>query len=188
MTFLLKEMYFRNEDELTQFISQYELRFTDDKSVIDCKASQTAISQQKLLQQLANWKHSVALFRLPFTHSMHTFFAPIYSISTGISHNFRRQRIQQSFKHRAKFFVSSWFGLKLPRRAAIQLLLFNQLANVAKSFPFDAWFGLPISRLVSFRTLFCKTCARSGRNWRRNFLGSKMVSNVLNLSSRRYSW
>lgn len=55
MTFLLKEMYFRNEDELTRFVSQYELQYAGDKSEIDCKASQAAISQQKLLQQqLAN--------------------------------------------------------------------------------------------------------------------------------------
>ena len=51
MTYLYKEMCFRDENEFSQFVSQYDLKLADHKSVIDCKASQMAISQQKLLQQ-----------------------------------------------------------------------------------------------------------------------------------------
>ena len=52
MTFLCKEMCFRDENELIQFLSQYDIKFADrDKRSIDCKATHLAISQQKLLQQ-----------------------------------------------------------------------------------------------------------------------------------------
>lgn len=191
MTFLLKEMYFRNEDELTQFISQYEIKFTDDKSVIDCKASQTAISQQKLLQQLANWKYSVAHFRLTFTHHMHKHSLRHFISYQLVTHIILGDRkIPQSFKHRAKFFVFSWFWLKLSRRAAVLMIPCSISSLMLKSpisflMP-DLVYRFPV---VSFRTLFCKTCARSGRNWLwRKWSGSEMVSNETNVSSRRYSW
>lgn len=45
-------MCFRDENELIQFLSQYDIKFADrDKRSIDCKATHLAISQQKLLQQ-----------------------------------------------------------------------------------------------------------------------------------------
>ena len=59
MAFLYKEMCFRDENELTQFISQYDVKLADDKSAIDCKASQMAITQQKLLQQMSLWENSL---------------------------------------------------------------------------------------------------------------------------------
>ncbi len=170
MTFLLKEMYFRNEDELTRFVSQYEIKFTGDKSVIDCKASQAAISQQKLLQQqLANWNQSSRSF-VPFTHlpmHIHTFapfipYRPATHLILGCRVFHHQQQLPSYISSkqflRAKFLVSSCFfdeQLLCCWSASFISLMWSQSASSS----FDAWFGLPISTGFVPNTLLQDLCS-----------------------------